>query len=248
MKNRNSLILRSGDEEWNIMTTTYLLQNDFYNCGPIACVALIDIFLPGTCQCEVNSSNCRSIVIERYKDLLKLYDKDLSVRSPTITVEIQDDSSDDERVDNGCTSPPDCPICLYPVKNASGGSIQMECCHTCLHIDCYLRWLENSGSLCVICRQGIEGFPQEVPLQEIEEEGKQAARKQAALKVKEKMEPAEVKLKEKGIKGSTKQVKEIEGIKAEGNKTEDLDEQESEEEEHVVGSQQILLRKQAVQH
>jgi hypothetical protein len=60
------------------------------------------------------------------------------------------------------------------------------------------------------------------------------------------MEPAEVKLKEKGIKG-TKQVKEIEGIKAEGNKTEDLDEQESEEEDHVVGSQQTLLRKQAIQ-
>ena len=96
-----------------------------------------------------------------FTELLKLFDKELTVRAPFVTVQLQDSSSEDESVNNSSVPPDDYPICLFGVKTSPGGSIQMECCQTTLHMDCYLRWLENSGSLCVICRQGVARSDQE---------------------------------------------------------------------------------------
>ncbi len=107
------VVLRSVKEEWKIEKHVYLLQGNFYNCGPFVCLALINMFLPGKLKDEKRvPANYRPIVINLFREMLKLFDKELAIRVPSDTVELQDSSSEDKRFKDSSIPSDHCPAYL----------------------------------------------------------------------------------------------------------------------------------------
>ncbi len=58
--------MQVGLKQWHIDKTKYIMQDDGYNCGPIAClVALMDLFLPCEKTIIIVLSNYRKFVIQK---------------------------------------------------------------------------------------------------------------------------------------------------------------------------------------
>jgi transposase InsO family protein len=142
-----ALILTVGPDNWTIEKAVYLSQGDGFNCGPIACLKLMEVFGAAFIGTHTGVSY-RQVVIDKYREMLGHSDERIAVRVSNVVISIDDEGGSDSDDADICI------ICFGPVKN--GQRIQtMVCCQTKLHLECNEMWNEFN-SRCVICRPSIK--------------------------------------------------------------------------------------------
>ena len=128
-------------------------QRDAYNCGPIACMKVMELLgcmeyhemMDDTVKNTV--AFYRSNVIEKFERLVKRFDEDLHVSIPMSVCEFVDNGNG-----NDDHSAMDC-FCLE--HNAKMETIELPCCKKVLHVACMGVHMEN-GSLCPFCRSLLD--------------------------------------------------------------------------------------------
>lgn len=158
-KRSEHIIITVDGQEWSIQRGWFRKQIDGYNCGPIACLKIMELF-----DCSeyrimddetLNDVSCyRSIVMQKFENLVKRCNHDLNVSVPVELFDIAsvEDASkgtnDTVDEDNGTVN---C-FCMQHSKHVV--VMMLSCCGQTLHKACLAHWLK-SQSTCVYCRGDI---------------------------------------------------------------------------------------------
>ena len=144
-----SLALEFYDSEWTMQSGTFLKQMDGFNCGPIACLKLMELFSPSlfdkATQNMFHPTVYRPWVMNQFKVMLRKFKKDLQISIPKSN-DIKDFST-----------PNDTSIqceCFCYDDNEELEVTDLSCCKKRLHVSCFLEFLQTFTS-CPYCRSEV---------------------------------------------------------------------------------------------
>lgn len=131
-------------EKWTIRhDPSFVQQKDGFNCGPLACMKMEEIFLDETI---FDGIDCyRGFVTDRFAGMVRLYDAELCVSVSTRRSTNRTTASNDISIDCWCledTAP-------------SELTIKLPCCRKHQHAKCAFEWFDISGT-CGLCRKEVK--------------------------------------------------------------------------------------------
>lgn len=141
-----------NDESWAIRNDKKIQQRDTYNCGPIACVKIMELY-----QCNgykiidhnvIDVSCYRQIVINEFKRLLSRFNNDLILSFKT---DVLDLTHNDDSVENTRASVD----CFCHDHHPEMKVVEVPCCKKILHVECLVTNFEISAQ-CPFCRALID--------------------------------------------------------------------------------------------
>ena len=150
-KENAAVRVTSGKKSWLVKSAPFMKQQNWYDCGPIACVKLMETFglLELDDQYDYEASEgLRQHVVDCFKTLLKYSVNDIFVSPPVIELS-DDDVDDDDKVVSQCC------VCIESISSHQG--TVMECCGKRMHAVCVSNWLENHPS-CPLCRETVKSI------------------------------------------------------------------------------------------
>mmetsp|Transcript_22079 Transcript_22079/g.37865 ORF Transcript_22079/g.37865 Transcript_22079/m.37865 type:complete len:365 (+) Transcript_22079:2548-3642(+) len=133
-------------------------QTDGYNCGPIACVKLMELF-----DCpeyrimddDLPVDFFQGVIITKFQALLTKYDNVINVTVPCELCDLTSDGdTDDESSVNGSVSG-STRQCFCYCRTRKNVIMNMSCCGKEVHQACLQQWLMSQGT-CVYCRAVVE--------------------------------------------------------------------------------------------
>jgi len=68
-----TIVLDDGQNDWHISAEVFITQHDGHNCGPIACLKILEVFQMMTLRKvreELKTRSYRQIVMDKYKELI----------------------------------------------------------------------------------------------------------------------------------------------------------------------------------
>ncbi len=68
-----TIVLDDGQNDWHISAEVFITQYDGHNCGPIACLKILEVFQMMTLRKvreELKTRSYRQIVMDKYKELI----------------------------------------------------------------------------------------------------------------------------------------------------------------------------------
>lgn len=148
------IIVKIGNEEWRIRSGYSQKQVDSFNCGPIACFKIMEIFNCLEYRMETYHKDTklyRVTVIEAYKRLVKKYNSDLNVTVPVYSCDMTNESDSESDGEEDPLDGVDC-FCMFHYKKWP--SMIMSCCDRKMHKGCVKHWLETK-STCAFCREDV---------------------------------------------------------------------------------------------
>jgi len=134
--------------EWD---DKFIKQVDGYNCGPLACLKLQQIFTSIDAYEGIDPDNYRSWVVSSFRTLVKKYNDKLFVSVPVYKLEGCEDA---EQVEHA-TCDVDC-FCGDD-KGPVNATIIMKCCKKVTHAECAYRWFDSCRT-CHFCRKPVKEF------------------------------------------------------------------------------------------
>ncbi len=150
---RNGALEVNQYERWTIRyEEKFVTQTDSYNCGPLACMKLCELFLDSSIlDDDLDYANYRAWVTSQFKMLVDKCSNDLFV-SLHVSVPSQercdvDTPPCDDDVEIECFCGDD--------RAPSSLTIKLDCCNKRQHAICAYNWLEMSGT-CALCRKEME--------------------------------------------------------------------------------------------
>ena len=117
-KDGSHFSLQLGETTWDLVRgEQFFGQNDSYNCGPIACLKLMDLYawLPAT---KITAESIRPFILDTFENMLESMREEIFVKTPVELITINDDGADDA---------PQCMVCYLPVSDNFPGET-MPCC------------------------------------------------------------------------------------------------------------------------
>lgn len=138
----------SAAKSWLVKSAPFIKQENWYDCGPIACLKLMDIFGLVEDPRDYEQEDIRQHIVDSFKTLLKFAVNDIFVSAPVIDL-LDDDYDDDNEEEQECC------ICKENIPSHQG--TVMECCKNSMHAVCISNWLENHPS-CPLCRQIVKSI------------------------------------------------------------------------------------------
>jgi hypothetical protein len=160
------LTLEGGDDGWRFERGHFVKQTDPYNCGPIACTKILEMFCLTTVE-EVNLSYAinaiRSLVTEHWKRMIQRSEQDLIVRVRerlplrlfSSTTRVGDPviaaaagASAQAEIDPH-------KLCFCYCDSPDMELVRMECCKQTIHRQCFVAYL-CINSQCVFCRADVD--------------------------------------------------------------------------------------------
>ena len=146
-----------GDNMWIVKPGEFLSQRNGWDCGPIACAKICDLY--DLWPKDGKFGKLRPFIISKYKAFLEGDTTNINVYVPTI--ELLDDSLDgteekdvDETKSEVGTNEENtkCVVCFDALRTSE--TTIMDCCGASIHALCVSKWLSNSP-LCVFCRREV---------------------------------------------------------------------------------------------
>eukprot|EP00956_Cyclotella_meneghiniana_P011435 scaffold16047_cov34-Cyclotella_meneghiniana.AAC.1 len=132
--------LTCGAEIWTVQNAEFMTQRNTWDCGPIACAKILDLY--GLWPKDGKVGKLRTFIINAYRQLLEGDTADIYIAVPTI--EIDDDDSDGKTTstpnegDIGTlmskTGESNCLVCFDSLRTSD--STVMECCGQSVHAVC----------------------------------------------------------------------------------------------------------------
>jgi hypothetical protein len=136
---------------WLIESDLKIQQRDSHNCGPIACMKVMEMYMCPEfviMDSSINGvSSYRSVVIDTFSRLVKRFGNELCVSMPVKEINLTDSEQNVLYEDD---EPPNDLECFCYSHKKSMSVIAMSCCRKKLHKDCMIRQVENFG-WCVYC-------------------------------------------------------------------------------------------------
>ena len=166
-------------EEWRLEYGQFIAQTDGFNCGPIACLKLLEMYnLVSVEDVQVSyaTRSIRALAIEKWRRFVDYCNSDLIVRKrmmitmeepyplPGMAVPTYDRTT---MHDNMATSnqavasavaaslnaaPADMDICFCAADDDGMELVRMTCCKKTIHRGCVIAWLQFSTH-CMYCRR-----------------------------------------------------------------------------------------------
>ncbi|KAK1733577.1 hypothetical protein QTG54_015750 [Skeletonema marinoi] len=134
-------------EKWIVTFDKNLVtQHDSFNCGPIACLKLHEIFLDKETFNDIDTANYRSFVTSRFQTLVRQLNDDLVVSFP-VRSDIRDRTTHTKITKIEC-------FCLEETAPEEL-TIKLKCCNKRQHASCAYKWLDTSGT-CGLCRRDVK--------------------------------------------------------------------------------------------
>ena len=123
-------------------------QRDSYNCGPIACLKLNQIFCCKDTFEDLDVSSYRSFVRRRFEYLLQKFSSDLSVSH-----RVREGEESSKELSISSSTQIDC----FCFENSAADEliIRLPCCNKRQHANCAYKWLQISGR-CSHCREEVK--------------------------------------------------------------------------------------------
>jgi len=159
------LTFDESQQEWQLEKGHFVKQLDGYECGPIACTKMLEIFGLVT-EFEVNLAyavgNIRSMVTNHWKHFLERCNDDLIIRRKVErrpVAEIVDESA--AQSEGGETSIANIPtfdpldVCHCFDDESHMDILRLVCCKALVHRECVLSWLEFETS-CPYCNSPVD--------------------------------------------------------------------------------------------
>ena len=150
-------------QQWRLERGHFVKQLEGYNCGPIACTKILEIFGLVT-KFEVDHAygigTIRNLVTEQWQRFLIRCNDDLIVRiqqrRPIAVLREEYASKGGNMTSQGDTSTFDpLDICFCFNDESHMDILHLVCCKQFIHRDCLLTWLEFESS-CPYCRRPID--------------------------------------------------------------------------------------------
>ena len=149
----STVLIKTNESEWKIEAGTFLQQNDGFNCGPIACLKVIQLYRPTFFRNEMHTTeNYWHIVMDLFVELLKKYSDDLGY------------STRDCGADDGA-SVVDCDVshslrnkhrdCICGDTEIKLNVTNIPCCKRKMHAICLYQRLLNNAT-CVYCGNEVD--------------------------------------------------------------------------------------------
>jgi hypothetical protein len=168
------------NQEWRFERGSFVAQTDGYNCGPIACLKILEIYsLVSLEQVKLAYSinSMRKLVIDNWKRFLNYCNSDLVVtRRQLITLEephpapgmpllpirpIYEQMQEPVNpavvaaaVASAKAPTADMDVCICCANDPLMELIEMKCCKKTIHRQCVIAWLAMSNR-CVHCQQAV---------------------------------------------------------------------------------------------
>jgi len=168
----NGYTLTLDQTEWRLERGAFVSQTDGYNCGPIACLKILELYsLTSEQDVKVSYSinSIRKLAIEKWRRFLDYCNSDLIVRKrfdvqieeprpmPGITLSASAISAPDYQqpaaaaAGSSHVATAELDVCICCVDDLSMELVQMKCCRKTIHKICLVAWLAVSNR-CVHCR------------------------------------------------------------------------------------------------
>jgi hypothetical protein len=150
-------------QQWRLERGHFVRQLEGYNCGPIACTKILEVFGLVT-EFEVNNAyglgTIRTLVTDQWKRFLERCNDDLVVRiqQRRPIAELREEYASKEK---NMTSPADprpidpLDICFCFDDEPHMDIVRLVCCKEFMHRDCLQNWL-GFESLCPYCCHPIK--------------------------------------------------------------------------------------------
>ena len=145
--------LRFGDAKWRLAVgQQFFKQTDTYNCGPIACLKIMDLYgRLKTHPSEVTVKSLRPFIIGEFENMVGEMRNELHVSKPVALISIEDD----EETSVLASSAPQCLVCYKHISTALP-SATMPCCNSAaIHVFCLETWAAFN-STCIFCRAPVD--------------------------------------------------------------------------------------------
>jgi hypothetical protein len=131
-------------QKWQLERGYFLHQSDGNNCGPIACMKIMELFhaidVEEACE-EYKKKNIRQFVMAEWDRLVELFSNDLPVAVS-------------EKLIDGTFE-----ACFCCIDSSSMEVINLPCCKASVHRHCVLKALKSNNQ-CVHCRKVLD--PQDI--------------------------------------------------------------------------------------
>ena len=148
-----------GNDSWKYVRGNFIRQVDGFNCGPIACVKILEIFRLASKTDLVDAydmGNLRQVVAKYWRQFLDECDGDLLLartdRNPSTTTKSTDDevvaatdAKESANTDDNDTS------CFCYCDAPEMDLVRLECCRNTIHRKCLLAHITNYPQ-CPYCR------------------------------------------------------------------------------------------------
>lgn len=152
------------DETWTVrLDDTFVRQEDGFNCGPLACLKMLEIMLDKTTFEGLDVETYRGFVTDRFSGMVEIHSDELLVSVPATESSAQQEG-------NSVTDTYSKVECYCGDDTAlSSLTVTLKCCKKRQHAICAYRWLETSGK-CAFCRaevKAIEFQGSKIPIENI---------------------------------------------------------------------------------
>lgn len=140
-----------GDEApWVCKNQHFTRQKDGHNCGPIACLKVMEVFgyieVGAIDIIAKNVGGYRSVVMNKFSQMLEQYDHELRVEFREKVDELGN-IVDEDKASSGLN--------CYCKSKVEKESKVMECCGQKVHVDCLVSYLRHLP-FCMYCSKPIE--------------------------------------------------------------------------------------------